>query len=53
MGLYNPMNGEVISCLSYGVSGSPLGMNPGGTGSSPVMTTRLTAYRKNLNEKLA
>ena len=38
MGLYNPMNGEVISC-SHGVSGSPLGMNPGGIGPNPVART--------------
>lgn len=39
MGLYNPMNGEVIS-YSHGVIGSPLGKDPGGTGSIPVARTK-------------
>ena len=39
MGLYNPMNGEVIS-YSHGVIGSPLVKNTGGTGSSPVARTK-------------
>lgn len=39
MGLYNPMNGEVIS-YSHGVIGSPLVKNTGGIGSSPVARTK-------------
>lgn len=39
MGLYNPMNGEVIS-YSHGVIGSPLVKDTGGTGSSPVARTK-------------
>ena len=40
MGLYNPMNGEVIS-YSHGVSGSPLVKDTGGTGSIPVARARV------------
>jgi len=51
MGLYNPMNSEVIS-YSHGVIGSPLAKNAGGVGSIPAArASKPVTYRKNFNEK--